>query len=53
MSGMFLYAQENQIIPMSPVGHANIGVTMNLYVHITEDGKEKEIREFGQAFKVG
>ncbi len=28
------------------LGHANIGVTMNLYVHITEDEKEKEIKKF-------
>ncbi len=35
------------------LGHANIGVTMNLYVHITEDEKEKEIKKFEQAFKIG
>lgn len=35
------------------LGHANIGITMNLYVHITEDEKEKEIKKFEQAFKVG
>lgn len=34
------------------LGHANIGVTMNLYVHITEDEKEKEIKKFEQAFKI-
>lgn len=34
------------------LGHANIGVTMNLYVHITEDEKEKEIKKF-EAFKIG
>lgn len=35
------------------LGHANIGITMNLYVHITEDEKEKEIKKFEQAFKIG
>lgn len=35
------------------LGHANIGVTINLYVHITEDEKEKEIKKFEQAFKIG
>ncbi len=25
------------------LGHSNIGVTMNLYVHITDDEKIKEI----------
>ena len=25
------------------MGHSNIGITMNLYVHITEDEKQKEI----------
>lgn len=35
------------------LGHANIGVTMNLYIHITEDEKEKEIKKFEQAFKIG
>lgn len=33
------------------LGHTNIGVTMNLYVHITEE--EKEIKKFEQAFKIG
>lgn len=25
------------------LGHSNIGMTMNLYVHITEEEKQKEI----------
>lgn len=25
------------------MGHSNIGITMNLYVHITEDEKQREI----------
>jgi len=35
------------------LGHANLGITMNLYVHVTEDEKEKEIKKFEQAFKIG
>lgn len=35
------------------LGHANISITMNLYVHVTEEEKEKEIKKFEQAFKVG
>ena len=34
------------------LGHANIGITMNLYVHITEEEKEKEIKKFEQAFSI-
>ena len=29
------------------------GITMNLYVHMTEKEKEKEIKKFEQAFKIG
>lgn len=25
------------------LGHSNIGITVNLYVHVTEDEKQKEI----------
>ena len=34
------------------LGHSNISTTMNLYVHITEDEKKKEIQKFEQAFKI-
>lgn len=34
------------------LGHSNIGITMNLYVHITEDGKHKEIELVAGALKV-
>ena len=34
------------------LGHANIGITMNLYVHTTEDEKHKEIRLVEDALKV-
>ena len=31
------------------LGHSNIGITMNLYVHVTDDEKAREIEniEFG------
>lgn len=32
------------------LGHSNIGVTMNLYVHNTEEEKENEIKKFEQKF---
>lgn len=28
------------------LGHANISMTMDLYVHVTEDEKEKEMQQF-------
>lgn len=34
------------------VGHSNIGITMNLYVHITEDEKQKEIDMVADALNV-
>lgn len=34
------------------LGHSNIGITMNLYVHITEDEKHKEIEFVAGALKV-
>ena len=34
------------------LGHSNIGITMNLYVHITEDEKHKEIELVVGALKV-
>lgn len=30
------------------LGHANISITMDLYVHVTEDEKEKEMQKFEQ-----
>lgn len=33
-------------------GHSNIGITMNLYVHITEDEKHREIDLVADALKV-
>ena len=35
------------------LGHSNIGITMNLYVHITEDEKQKEIDKVVCALNVG
>ena len=34
------------------LGHSNIGITMNLYVHITENEKYKEIELVVGALKV-
>lgn len=34
------------------LGHSNIGITMNLYVHTTEDEKIKEIDKISDALKV-
>ena len=34
------------------LGHSNIGITMNLYVHVTEDEKLREINLVADAFKV-
>lgn len=34
------------------LGHANIGITMNLYVHTTEDEKRKEINQIADALLV-
>ena len=34
------------------LGHSNIGITMNLYVHITEDEKYREIDLVADALKV-
>lgn len=34
------------------LGHANIGITMNLYVHTTEDEKLKEIQLVADALKI-
>lgn len=35
------------------LGHSSIGITMNLYVHITEDEKQKEINKVSCALNVG
>ena len=34
------------------MGHSNIGITMNLYVHITDEEKRKEIERAADALKV-
>jgi integrase len=34
------------------LGDSNIGITMNLYVHITEDEKQREIDLVADALKV-
>lgn len=34
------------------LGHSNISVTMDLYVHVTEESKEEEIKKFQNYFKM-
>lgn len=34
------------------LGYSNIGITMNLYVHTTEEQKQKEIDQIADALKV-
>lgn len=35
------------------LGHSNIGITMNLYVHNSEEEKFKEIKKFEESFELG
>ena len=34
------------------LGHSNIGITMNLYVHVTEDEKHKEVEKVADALTI-
>lgn len=34
------------------LGHSNVGITMNLYVHVTEDEKVKEVERIEHALKI-
>lgn len=34
------------------LGHSNVGITMNLYVHVTEDERAKEVERIESALKV-
>ena len=34
------------------LGHSNVGITMNLYVHVTEDERQNEVRKIESALKV-
>lgn len=34
------------------LGHSNINITMNLYVHVTEESKEEEMKKFQQYCKM-
>ena len=34
------------------LGHSNVGITMNLYVHVTEDEKMKEVKKIESALKI-
>ena len=34
------------------LGHSNVGITMNLYVHVTEDEKVREVERIEKALKI-
>lgn len=34
------------------LGHSNVGITMNLYVHVTEDEKLKEVEKIEKVLKI-
>lgn len=34
------------------LGHSNIGITMNLYVYVTEDEKAKEVQNVEKMIKI-
>ena len=34
------------------LGHSNIGITMNLYVHVTDDEKAKEVKSIEEMLKI-
>ena len=34
------------------LGHSNVGITMNLYVHVTEDEKVKEVEKIEKALNI-
>lgn len=34
------------------LGHSNINITMNLYVHVTEDEKQKEVENIEEKLKL-
>ena len=34
------------------LGHSNVGITMNLYVHVTENEKVKEVEKIEKALKI-
>jgi len=34
------------------LGHSNIGITMNLYVHLTDDEKKKEVEKVERMLKM-
>lgn len=34
------------------LGHSNVGITMNLYVHVTDDEKTKEVKSIEKMLKI-
>ena len=34
------------------LGHSNVGITMNLYVHVTEDERQNEVKKIESALNI-
>ena len=51
-SGQSLYFFAEKEHRLRTLGHSNIGITMNLYVHTTEEQKQKEIDQIADVLKV-
>ena len=47
---MYFFAEKEH--RLRTLGHSNIGITMNLYVHTTEEQKQKEIDRIAETLKV-
>ena len=47
---MYFFAEKEH--RLRTLGHSNIGITMNLYVHTTEEQKQKEIDQIADVLKV-
>ena len=46
------YEYQYKFLLQTILGHSNISITMNLYVHTTEDEKHKEIEKIAASLKV-
>lgn len=46
------YEYQYKFLLQTILGHSNIGIKMNLYVHTTEDEKHKEIEMIAASLKV-
>ena len=48
---MLDYVYQNDVILKNPC-NKNVGITMNLYVHVTEDEKVKEVEKIEKSLKI-